>query len=314
MIFLLVTLTAVGLLLLPGAAHAVGSRLHPREWAWLSALAVGGGVAVLEIALVLRAAPGVLDALGVDAVASACSRVLGPLLAGGAPVTWAAVAAAAAIATAGAVAVVRDRRLRRRLAADLWLGERQRIAGHAVVVLPADRPIAASFESDAPTIVVSRGLLDRLGDDEVDAVVRHEAAHLAHRHQRLLVVAAAAAPLLGRLPGIRRSLATLHLAVERWADEEATGASAAARDALRRSLLQLAGAADVPSGVAAIAEARTIAARVQALAAAPPPVTTAIHAALYAPGLAAAAAVMPGFYRWSGQLNAVVATAGRCAV
>lgn len=314
MTFLLVGLAAMGLLLLPGAVARFGSRLPPREWVWLCVVAVAGGAALLETALVLRAAPGVLDILGVHAVAAACVRVLGPLIAGGPAVTGTAAVAAAVLAVAAMASVLAGRRLRHRLHADLWLGQPRRIAGHDVVVLPTDRPMALSFVAGEPTIVVSRGLLHRLADDEVAAVVRHEAAHLAARHQRLLTVIEAIAPVLGRLPGVRRSFAALHLAVERTADERAVGASPVERDTLHRTLLHLLDVTELPAGVAGFAEARTIAARVAALAAPPPQLPGVAHAALYVPGTMAATAIIPGLYRWGDQLHGIVAMAGRCAL
>lgn len=314
MTFAVVAVAAFGLLVLPGVTERYGARLAPREWAWLCALALGSGIVLIEAALVLRAAPGVLDAAGVEGFAAACARVVEPLLAGGPVVTWVAAAGAVGLAVAAGRAVCRARRGRRRLAEDLWLGGHRRIAGHDVVILPVDRPFAASFDDGTATIVLSDGLLDRLGADEIDAVVRHEAAHLAHRHQRLLTVAAAVEPLLGRLPGVRRSLAALHLALERGADEDAASASPDGRDTVRRGLLRLLELPAPPTGAAAFLDARTVAARVRALADPPPPATTAAHVGLYIPGLAACALVVPGLYQWGDQLRVVAAMAGSCAL
>lgn len=303
---------AAALLLLPAAMDQVGRRLAPREWAWLCAIAIAAGAALVEAVLVLRAAPGVFAAVGLDAFAQACSRVLGPLVAGGPGVTWAAAVAAVALPVTAFAALGRARRLRRRLASDLWLGERHRIAGHPVVVLPVARPLAASFHHRARVIVVSRGLSQLLSPDELAAVVRHEAAHLDHRHQRFQAVTVAARPLLGRLPGVRRSLAALELAVERWADDVASGYDEDGRDAVRRSLLRLAGIAPV-TGVAAFADPSTVAARLDALSAPPPPVPAMLHPLVYVPGAVAAAVATP-LLGWAGQTTAVLALAGRCAL
>ena len=302
---------AVALLLLPAALDRVGRGLAPREWAWLCAVALGAGALLIEAVLLLRAAPGVLAAAGLDAFASACTRVLGPLVAGGATLTWAVSVLAAALPATGAVALWRGHRLRRRLAGDLWLGEQQQVAGRLVVVLPVSRPLAVSFHHPEPVIVVSRGIVDLLGGDELAAVVRHEAAHLDHRHQRFQTVRLAVAPLLGRLAGVRRSLAALDLAVERWADEVASGDGPEARDAVRRSLLRLTGI-PAPSGVAAFADPATIAARIDALAAPAPAMSAALHPLVYLPGLAAVAIATPAVLRWTGQTAAVLALAGRC--
>ena len=317
MSFLVVAVAASTLLVLPAATQRLGHRLAPAEWTWLAALALAAGAGLLELALVLRSVPAVLDAAGVDAVADACTRVFRPLLSGGPLVSWAAAAAAVLLAVTGTVAAGRGRRLRSRLAADLWLGDRVCIAGHDVVVLPVDPPLAASFETPEPVIVVSRGLIDRLPTAELDVVVLHEAAHLAHRHQRLLTLTDVVAPVLGRLPVIRRSLAAVRLAVERWADEEASAGSPERRAALRRSLLCLIDAADQPpgfAGSAVFAEARTLAARIDALAAPPTPVASVTRAALYLPGTGAAVTIAAGLYQWGDQLRAVVAMTGRCSL
>jgi Zn-dependent protease with chaperone function len=67
-------------------------------------------------------------------------------------------------------------------------------------------------------IVVSTGLLRTLNVGERRAVLAHERAHLIHRHhlhQTIAHLAAAANPLLRRLP------AAVALSTERWADEDA---------------------------------------------------------------------------------------------
>lgn len=302
------------LLALPAALGCLGRRVAPTEWAWLCAVAVGGGTVVVEAVLLLRATPGVLAAAGFDAFAAACGRVLGPLVAGGPTVTWTAAAAAVALPVAAERAAVRARRLRQRLADDLWLGDHHVLAGHPVVVLPVDRPIALSFRAPEPAIVVSRGLIDRLDAEELAAVIDHEAAHLAHGHQRLQAVRVAVAPALGRLPVIRRSIAALDLALERAADEAAAGHDPDRRAALRRSLLTLTGLAPAPGAVAGFADARTLAARLDALDAPPAPLAPIAHRLLYVPGLAAAALVAPLVGDRVDRTVAVVAMAGRCLV
>lgn len=302
------------LLALPAALGRLGRRLAPVEWAWLCAVAVGGGAVVVETVLLLRATPGVLAAAGFDAFAAACSRLLGPLVTGGPAVTWAAAAAAVALPVAAVIATVRARRLRQRLAGDLWLGGEHVLAGHPVVVLPIDRPIAISFRAPEPTIVVSQGLIARLDAEELATVVDHEAAHLAYGHQRLQAVRVAVATTLGRLPVIRRSIAALDLALERAADEAAAGPDPDRRGALRRSLLALSGLAAAPGAVAGFADAATLAARLDALDAPPAPLPPIAHRLLYVPGLATAALAAPLVADRIDRTVAVVAMAGRCFI
>ncbi|MFP5318208.1 MAG: M48 family metalloprotease [Acidimicrobiia bacterium] len=312
----LTLLAAAGALVaLPGLTDRFGRRLAPEEWARLCGLGLGGGLALFELAVLLRAAPPLLRAVGVPGLAAACSRVIGPLLAGGPTVTWAAGVAAVAVPARIGMAWWRAARVRRRIACDLWLGERAVIAGRDVVVLPVSRPIAVSFATTAgeEAVVVSAGLLDRLDHKQVEAVVRHEAAHLRRRHQRLLSVAAAAEGVAGWMPPVRRSARALRLAVERGADEEAAAASSGGRIDVRDSLLALAGLPPAPE-VAAFADPATVAARIAALDAPPRRPGIASHALLYAPGAVAGLMAAPALVSWAGHVRTVVAMAGRCGV
>lgn len=55
-----------------------------------------------------------------------------------------------------------------------------------VSVLPQSGPTAYCLPGRHDRIVVSRAVLDRLGDDELGAVLEHEHAHLRQRHDLLL--------------------------------------------------------------------------------------------------------------------------------
>ena len=305
---------AVALVVLPGLLDALGRRLPPREWARLCAIALAGGVLLAEVVLVLRAAPTVLRAAGVGWLATACERVLRPLLVGGPVLGWAAAAAAVVLPVVALTSCRRARRLRARIAGDLWLGERRVVGDHDVVVLPVSQPLALSFEhGGTPLIVLSTGLFDALDVRHIGAVVRHEAAHLRHRHQRLLAVAGIAEGLLGRLRPVARTAAALRLAVERSADEEAAGTSDKERVALRDSLLRLAGVTPV-AGAAPFTDAGTVAARVIALEHPPARLRLAQHLMVYLPAAFAVALAAPAVITWGGHLHMVVAMAGRCTI
>jgi Zn-dependent protease with chaperone function len=109
-------------------------------------------------------------------------------------------------------------------------------------------------------IVVTSGMLRELDAGERRALLAHERSHLRHRHhlhQAATALAAAANPLLWRLP------AAVRLSCERWADEDAaatchreTAAAALVRAALGRS--------PCPPGVLAAA-ATDVAVRIAAL-------------------------------------------------
>src|SRR3954468_16167772 len=117
-----------------------------------------------------------------------------------------------------------------------------RDAHRLAVALPGsgELSVAAGTEAQALAvpgrpgrIVVTTGLLHRLTATERRALLAHERAHLEHHHhlhQAAASIAAAANPLLRRLP------AAVALGCERWADEEA--ARACSRDAVAATLVK----------------------------------------------------------------------------
>ena len=89
--------------------------------------------------------------------------------------------------------------------------------GGDVEVLDTDVPLAYAQTGGRAGIVVSTGMLALLEDDEQQAMLAHERAHLRHRHDRFLVVARLAAGIPPLLP----AAAQLRRCLERWADEDA---------------------------------------------------------------------------------------------
>jgi Zn-dependent protease with chaperone function len=139
-------------------------------------------------------------------------------------------------------------------------------------------------------IVVSSGLLRSLGASERRVVLVHERAHLTHHHHlhhATAHLAAAANPLLRRLP------ASVGLSTERWADECAAAACrrSTVADALIRAAHGGARIFTVPAAVLA-ATAIDVLIRVQALREPAPRLTLWRMAFLVALLLAAAAAVL----------------------
>lgn len=316
MILLVVVGAGLALVALPGAAERFGRHLRPSEWTRLCAVALAGGLALLEMALLLRAAPTLLHAAGVGVMAAACERLIGPLMLGGPVVGWSSATASAVLPMAAAVVWHRGHTTRRRIEADLWLADRRTIDSHCVEVLPIERPFAVSFECPGRggVIVATDGLFRLLNPDETAAVVRHEAAHLHHRHQRLLTLSTTTHHVLGWIRPVGRSASALHLAVERWADEEAAQSSPRARQALRDSLLRLVDGATPAVGVAGITDAATVVARIAALETEPPAPSASVHTLLYAPGAGIGLFVAPAVAAWGGQVQTLLAAAGRCPV
>lgn len=93
--------------------------------------------------------------------------------------------------------------------------------GQPVYVLPLDHPEAYSVGYVRGQVVLSRGLLDILDQDERQAVLFHEEGHLRARHHLVLMMARAAAAALAPLPPARAALELLEQAAEEWADEYA---------------------------------------------------------------------------------------------
>jgi Zn-dependent protease with chaperone function len=69
-----------------------------------------------------------------------------------------------------------------------------------------------------PRIVVSAGALTLLDDDELEAALDHERAHIVRRHRFVMLVAVAFAALGRAVPGTRRALGELGFHLERDAD------------------------------------------------------------------------------------------------
>lgn len=307
----LVLLAAVVLLAAPGVTDRYGRRLSPSEWSKLCAAALASGIVLLEVGLVLLAGPVVLRAVGAPSLAAACERMVGPLLPGGAVAGWSAAALGALLPAVGLGSWRRLVRVRDALAGDLWLGEDRHVGGRAVVVLPVERPLAFSLGGMYRSVVVSTGLQASLSETELAVVVAHEAAHVDHRHERFVSLAAIADDTLGWFRPVRRSVAAQRLALERWADERAATSVPDGRRVLAGSLARL--GCDHPiRAVAAFSEAETVAARVAALRTPPAPLHLREHVLTYVPGTAAVAVALTAIVSWSGHANTALVMAGRC--
>ena len=308
---LVLLLGGLSLLALPGAARRPGRRLDPAEWARLSAALLMVGAAVTWFSVVLFAAPTVLRAVGVPDLADACERMLGPLAPGGPTVGWSALVLAVALATLTGSGAGRARRDQRRFHIEPWLGEHERLDGHDLVVVPTDELLALSVDGHPSQIVVSRGLVGTLSPSELTAVVRHEAAHLDHRHQRYLLLAAALEHGFAVVPFVGRSTRALRAALERWADETAAGAEGESRAVLRAALLGVTMAIVNPAA-AAFGAAETVMERLAALDGDVSRPSALRRAAVYLPAVTVSAAVLVALGAWAGDLRALLAMSGRC--
>ena len=118
-------------------------------------------------------------------------------------------------------------------------------AGHRVLLVPAPEPLAFALPRRHGGIVVSRGLLDSLGEDELSAVLEHERAHLAQHHHTVLAVLDAVVGPLRVIPLFRAVGSAVPHLLEIAADDASRHRSGTA--ALAGALLTL-GAAQTPGG------------------------------------------------------------------
>ncbi|MEV6737828.1 M56 family metallopeptidase [Streptomyces sp. NPDC051104] len=143
-----------------------------------------------------------------------------------------------------------------------------KLPGHTeLAVLDDDVPVAFALPGAPGRIVVSRGMLRRLGDAEREALLAHERAHLRGRHhvfQSVWRLTAALNPLL------RPVAVAGNFVLERWADEEAAervGDRTVVAHAVGRAALASTGASR-PAALAATGG--VVPQRVRALLAPPP--------------------------------------------
>jgi Zn-dependent protease with chaperone function len=239
---------AVCLLLLAVLAPA---RLAAASWPARSpalavllwqALGLTVGLVALQIAFTLALAP----------AGATHAAALRALLAGSAEVpVWAGIAFGAGallllrLLQVLLALVVDTLRLRRdnRALVDLVATRNPLLAGTLVVDHPV--PLAYCLPGLRPRVVLTRGVLEELRVDELRAVLAHEAAHVAQRHDLVVLPFAALAATLPASQRVRTAQEEVALLVEMLADDHAVRGHA--RDALARALYKV-GTGAVPTG------------------------------------------------------------------
>lgn len=226
----------LALLALPGLVPKPSGCSIP-QWTRATRSALLAGLGLVVGGLLLWGAPLAFHLLDGTGLPGFCDRAVHRLPLGG--LTWATmvlliaglVVARLGLGLAVAVRGARSARI------DAFVGSHRAVGGFDLVVVPSTRLFAHSVPGDAPQIVLSDGLVELLDEREVAAVVRHEIAHHRLDHRRFLVVAAVVDHLLGWIPPVRRSAASLRSHVELWADEASTRSPGRMRElssALRR--------------------------------------------------------------------------------
>lgn len=313
MMFAILVAAAFVLASLPVLLHRAGRRLPPAEWTMLCVVALAGAVVLVEVALLLLAAPIVFSIVGLDSLAAACEDMLGPLAAIG---QWIGPAAAAAALALPAVVVYQWRRISGRSAA-LWiepgLGRHEPGADFELVVLPTDEALAYCVARPWGQVVVSEGLVRRLPPDQLAAVMAHEQAHLACRHGAMLRLTATAAKVLAWWPPARGSDRVVRSAIEQWADDVAINGDHRRRRALRSALLSLA-MVEPPRGVPAFSPAEATADRVVALEGddADERAAPMMRLGMYLPGVLVATTVAATLFSCAAIITSSLATIREC--
>lgn len=245
----------IGLMLLPSVAMRLRGSLAPSEWVRINAVSLIAAVALLEVALILCAAPLVLALLH--------GGTQHHFFPGGVGAGLASLIAAIVVPASVIFGISRLALRRRVLRADPWLGQHELVDGVDVVVLPTRAELAFSLPGSPPQILVSEGLVDALSDGELRTVVEHEAAHIRYHHSRYLLIVAGLAPLFGHIRPIRESLDLLELSLECWADAVAAPTSRDRRSA--RSALLTLSHTNCGTGIAAFSKAEAAVIRLESL-------------------------------------------------
>ena len=100
--------------------------------------------------------------------------------------------------------------------------------------------------------------MQRLDQDQLDAVIGHETAHHRARHWRYIAFAVAVERGLRPLRFVASSVAVLRHSLEVWADDEAADGSPKRRADLHSALMVVAGTDPCGMGVGAIDRTRRV--------------------------------------------------------
>ena len=239
----LVVLLLLAAVVTPRLATAAWPRRAPTSGLLLwQALGLAAGLLAVEAAVTVALAP------AGDTHAAALSA----LIAGDVRWPWWSVAAGlVAVLLVGRLlsvlvaSVVRTlgARRRNRVLVDLVATRNPLLARTRVV--DHDVPLAYCLPGLRPRVVLSRGVLDLLREDEVRAVLAHEDAHVEQRHDLVVLPFVALGATFPRLRAVRAAPEQVALLVEMLADDRAGRRHP--REVLARALYKL-GAAAVPSG------------------------------------------------------------------
>lgn len=292
---------------LPGWRVAWLQRLPPQITARLSAGLAATGLGVAGGMLIVWASPTVLDLFGATHFAEICRRALGLVAPAGRVGGYLALASLIGLSSGAVRNVLRIRRQLARLRVEEVVGQHRTMEGFELVVLPIEELVAYTVPGKHPQVVLSSGMSQAVGEDRVDLLIAHEAAHLRHHHTQYLGLALVVESLLGWYPGVAQAVSSLRLAVERWADEEAVGSCPTRRSQLYTALCRAALCrAEAPNPLGAFNAVETMRARIAALGVPPPSQARINHVSPLAAALGAAGVLVLALL-WSGERMIVAA-------
>lgn len=228
-------LVAVPALALP----VVRKTGKPKQWAIVLTAALGTGFVLVEASLIHAALPAVFTLAGWTELAAACRALGGHLFGANPAFAIVALAAAASGLWLAVLSGLRTIRTNASLRQGVAHASRTAIGGHNATLVPLFNRWAMALPGPSPQILISDTLVAKLQAAELKAVVRHEAAHLRHHHLRFVLLGAVVGAGLWFLPWSRRATRVQMLALERWADEEASSGSTEEREQVRSALRKL---------------------------------------------------------------------------
>ena len=187
-------------------------RLH-------AALALAGAAAT-ALAFVVALTRVSFQVPSLEAIAQACRRMGLADLSPASLLVLSLSSLSLAVVALSLRSALRQLRARRRFMRGLRIVGRAEVEGSEVLVIDDQRPQAFCTGSWRPRLYVSRGALALLGEDELAAVVAHEAHHASRRDPLRLFVARAAGEGLFFMPALR-PLAERYAALAELAADEA---------------------------------------------------------------------------------------------
>ena len=237
-------------------ARVVPRRLAGARWAlrcpgqalllW-QAVGLAVGLLAVELAVTLALSPaGPTHAEALSALAAGSVATM-PVWSGVALAVAALLLLRLLTVLLSSVALTLRARGRHRRLVDL-VGTRNPLLAGARVV-EHDVPLAYCLPGLRPRVVLSSGVLSLLRDDEVRAVLAHEAAHVDQRHDLVVLPFVALRSTFPGVEGVRTAQREVAFLVEVLADDAATRRHAP--DVLARALYKI-GAAGVPEGGLAV--------------------------------------------------------------